>query len=87
MMISDSELSDFQETEALTFMWFVVTFVGLVVMLNTLIAGTFLWLYFLTSNGPSRIVSHIFVIVVINRSYEQSQNKSIILFVSLDFRF
>jgi hypothetical protein len=41
MMISDSELSDFQGTGSLTFMWFVVTFVGLVVMLNTLIAGKF----------------------------------------------
>jgi hypothetical protein len=42
MMIEDYALSDFQETSSVTFLWFMVTFFGLVVMMNTLIAGEFL---------------------------------------------
>ncbi|KAG7351238.1 ion transport protein [Nitzschia inconspicua] len=55
MMIEDFNLVDFQQSPAQTILWLVVTFVGFVVMMNTLIA-------------------------VITRSYERSQNSSIILF-------
>jgi len=39
IMINDAGLSDYQQTPALTLLWLVVTFVGIVVMMNTLIAG------------------------------------------------
>lgn len=38
IIIGDFALTDFQQDAAITVMWFCVTFIGLVVMLNTLIA-------------------------------------------------
>ena len=56
-MIEDFALSDYLETPGLTFLWFCVTIVGFVVMMNTLIAGELILLasslicYHSSSNG------------------------------------
>jgi hypothetical protein len=39
MMIEDFSLADYEQSAAQTVLWLCVTFVGFVVMMNTLIAG------------------------------------------------
>jgi len=38
IIVGDFDLSDFRQTEPITIVWFLVTFIGLIVLLNTLIA-------------------------------------------------
>ena len=77
VIVGDFELNDYRQAGSVTFLWLCITFLGAIILLNTLIAGKqHLW----RSNDSRRTISQPPVRSVITFSYTQSHQSSIILF-------